>query len=104
MLIAVHATRTEAGTYHVRLVVSPTNPDRDPAVQGVLETATTAVWSLGFPSRSDGHTLEASLIPRQALRTVAKELVRAAIVTVAGWREEEIPMPEIGALPFSTTV
>ena len=102
MLIAAHATRTEDGTYRVRLVLAPT-PDieerlTDPLPADVLEAVTTAVWSLGFLSRRDSHSLEAAQVPRQAVRTVAREMVRTAVATVAVWREMELPFPEVTAL------
>lgn len=100
MDISVHATRTEAGTYRVRLVLVRGDETVDPPPPDVLEAVTTAVWSLGFPSRKDTHSLEAAHVPREAVHTVAREMVRTAIGTVGLWREAEVTMPDLPGLPF----
>ncbi|MBI4497451.1 MAG: hypothetical protein HY689_06090 [Chloroflexi bacterium] len=104
MMIAVHAVQTEAGSFRVRLVLARTEAARDPHTADVLEAVTTAVWSLGYPSRRDSHSLEAAQVPRRGVRGVAQEMVRVAIETVALWREVGLPVPDAVTLPYATTV
>lgn len=104
MIVAVHAVQQENGTYQARLVLTRNRADHDPDIGGILEAVTTAVWSLGYPSRADSHTLLAWGVPRRALRLVTREMVRVSIQTVAQYREAAIPLPDDIALPFTRSV
>ncbi len=104
MMISAHATRTEAGTFHVRLVLSPTDERADPPPSDVLEAVTNAVWSLGYVSHTDSHTIEVTQVPRQSVTSVAKEMIRVTVSTLALWRETELYLPNAINLPFSTTM
>lgn len=104
MIVAVHAIRQEDGTFQARLVLTRDREEADPDIEGVLQAVGHAVWSLGYPTKADTHTVLAWAIPRQAIRLVTREMVRVSIQTVAQWREEEIPLPTTVDVPFSAAV
>ncbi|MCX6021220.1 MAG: hypothetical protein NTZ05_05740 [Chloroflexi bacterium] len=103
MIIAAHAVRTETTGFQIRLVFTRNQQEADPPLNELALAVSAAVRRLGFPTAPDSHTVLAYNIPREWVRRVSLEMVRAGIRTVAQWREAEIPLPDDVRMPYSVS-